>query len=201
MAPISISKLSLLIVLIAVTFSCVHTWKGVPRNVEKHEICDSQKEFPQMIQIPMFTSAWQVVYSCDYHHREPVAIAMSIFYLEWHMNFGDPGSRVWKSLNNVMIDWSPKSKSGNAYNITGDRVDGASFGGMALSPSFIWVKPHPNEIICESALIHELVHISIWAIKKTDGDPDHMGSKYTGWSIDHTALIQNVNDTLCALGI
>jgi len=201
MGSISIGKCSLLIGLITVTISCVHTWQGAPRNIEKYEVCDTQKEFPQMIQIPMFTSTWQVVYSCDYHHREPVAVALTIFYLEWHMNFGDPGNKVWNALNKVMIDWNPKTKKGNAYSITGEYLSSASYSGLTLTSSFVWVKPRHDEIICESSLIHELVHISIWAIKKTDGDPDHMGSKYTGWSVDHTALIQNVNDSLCGLGI
>ena len=117
------------------------------------------------------------------------------------MEFGDPSRKVWHSLNRVMIDWSPRKKSGSAYDITGTHLNDASYGGLALSPSYIWVKPHDQEIICESALIHELVHISIWALKGTDGDPDHMGPKYTGWTVDHSALIQRVNNTLCSLGI
>jgi hypothetical protein len=141
------------------------------------------------------------VYSCDQYRREPVAIAITMFYMEWHMTFGDTRHKVWDAVNNVMVDWSPEGRHGSAYDVTGKHLDDASYGGLALSQSYVWVKPHFGEIVCESALIHELVHISIWAIKGTDGDPDHMGNVYPGWTIEHSALIQRVNDELCALGI
>ena len=201
MRALPVKVLIFLAILTTVTVSCVYTWKGIPRNIEKREVCDPTNAFPQMIQIPIFTSTWQVVHSCDVYPSEPVAIAMTIFYLEWHRTFGDPNAKVWNALNKVMIDWSPLSKKGIAYDITGNRLNSASYGGLALSKSYVWVKPHPDEIICESALIHELVHISIWAIKGTDGDPDHMGNIYSGWTVDHSALIQRVNDSLCTLGI
>jgi hypothetical protein len=154
-----------------------------------------------MVQIPVYVGAWQTVYSCKWYPREKTAIAISMFYMEWNRTFGDPGNRVWRAMNRIYVDWSPQSRRGNAYNITGDRVDDASFGGLALTPSYIWVKPHVDELMCETALAHELVHISIWAVKGTDGDPDHMGSKYHGWTVDHSALIQRINDSLCSLGI
>ena len=187
--------------LITVMLSCAYTWQGNPRNIEPYEMCDPQASFPQMIQLPVLSKAWQVVYSCGLHRREPVAIAVSMFYMEWYMTFGDPHHKVWDAVNGIMIDWSPEARGGSAYDIGGKHLDTASYGGLALSQSYVWVKPHHGEIICESALIHELVHISIWAIKGTDGDPDHMGDVYSGWSVDHSALIQRMNDTLCALGI
>jgi len=45
------------------------------------------------------------------------------------------------------------------------------------------------------------VHIAIWSIKKTDGDPDHAGHKYWGWQVKHSILIQDVNQSLCELGL
>ena len=65
----------------------------------------------------------------------------------------------------------------------------------------IWVKVATNELICETSLVHELVHASIWALKGTDGDPDHLGSQHYGWTIEHQVLIQEVNEDLCRLGI
>jgi hypothetical protein len=157
--------------------------------------------FPQMLQIPVFTGTWQIVSSCSEYPQEPVAIALSIFYTEWTLNFGDHDGKVWKSLNNVLIDWTPRDKKGTAYDIAGKLMHDAHFSGVALSPSMIWVKPKPGKLVCETSLIHELVHVAIWNLKETDGDPDHLGKKYSGWTIDHSALIQNVNDSLCALGV
>ena len=187
--------------LVSLVLSCAYTWQAEPRKLENREVCDPMGPFPQMIQIPVFTQAWQIMHSCDQYPQEPTAIAMSMFYMEWHRVFGDPGGRVWRSLNKLMVDYDPNSKRGSAYDIAGQYLSEASYGGLALSPSYIWVKPHNDEIICESALVHELVHIAIWANKGTDGDPDHLGKSYSGWSVDHSALIQRVNDALCSLGI
>ena len=195
-----VKKILLTSFLVTAVISCAYTWQGQPRNIEARKMCDPMGPFPQMIQIPMYKKAWQVVHSCN-HPAEPTSIAMSIFYMEWRFAFGDSDGRVWDALNEVMIEWSIEKKRGVAYDISGKYIQEASYGGLALTPSYIWVKPHIGEIICESALIHELVHISIWALKGTDGDPDHMGPKYSGWSVDHSALIQRTNNALCSLGI
>ena len=194
-------KLFLTAVLVTFGFACTYTWTGSPRNIEPREVCDPAGTFPQMVKIPTTTGAWQVVYACDQYPREAVAIAISMFYMEWRLTFGDPEGKIWQALNGIMIDWNPKSKQGNAYDVTGIYIQGASYGGLALSSSYVWVKPNSNEIVCESSLVHELVHIAIWTLKGTDGDPDHMGKKYSGWSVDHSALIQRVNQDLCTLGI
>ena len=196
-----ISKIALVLAVVAVGFSCAYTWTGHPRNVNSNNTCDPWDEFPQMIRLPIFSKACQIVHSCDQYPGESTAIAISIFYMKWRMSFGDPQGKVWRALNRVMIDWSPELKRGNGYDTLGERHQGAAFGGLVLSPSYTWARPRQNEIICESALVHELVHISIWAVKGTDGDPDHMGSKYSGWTVNHSALIQKVNNALCELGI
>tara|TARA_A100000164_G_C21864377_1_gene751784 strand:- start:583 stop:1182 length:600 start_codon:yes stop_codon:yes gene_type:complete len=187
--------------LVSLVLSCAYTWHAEPRTIEGREVCDPMGPFPQMIKIPVFTKAWQIMYSCDRYPQEPTAIAMSMFYMEWSRTFGDPTGRVWRALNKLMVDYDPRPKGGSAYDIAGQYRSEASYGGLALTPSYIWVKPYDDYILCESSLVHELVHISIWAIKGTDGDPDHIGSKFSGWTVDHSALVQRVNDTLCSLGI
>ena len=89
----------------------------------------------------------------------------------------------------------------NAYDIGGKYASKASASGLALTPGMIWVKTKPGEPICETSLVHELVHIAIWSLKGTDADPDHLGPKYSGWTVDHSALIQRVNNQLCRLGV
>ena len=73
--------------------------------------------------------------------------------------------------------------------------------GITHTKSTVWVKKDNKTKICNSSLTHELVHASIWAIKETDADPDHLGDKYVGWTVDHSAMIDTIKAELCLLGI
>ena len=169
-------------------------------QVSQIEHCDPWDNSPQMVKLPVFSRAWQIVESCDRYPREAVSIAMVFFYMEWHRSFGDDGT-VWKSLDGLMIEWSDKKRTFSGFDSSGRRIKDATVSGTALTPGVIWVKSSEFAPICETSLVHELVHIAIWNIKGTDGDPDHLGKKYSGWTVDHSALIQRVNDQLCVLGI
>ena len=82
----------------------------------------------------------------------------------------------------------------------GDRFSDRKIAGLTRTPSWIWVHTEYGERICQTSFVHELVHVSLWAVHGT-GDPDHLGNKYQGWTIDHTAFIQEMNETLCVLGL
>ena len=177
-----------------------------PRSVpESHnrkiQECDNWKQGTQMIKLPVFSGSWQIVENCSEYSAEASAIAMVFFYKEWNLSFGDPTATVWEALNKLMIEWSYINRPVTAHDVSGRLIRGANASGIALTPSMIWVKPAEGRPICETSFVHELVHIAIWSIKITDGDPDHIGKIYSGWTIDHSALIQRVNDQLCSLGI
>lgn len=154
-----------------------------------------------MVKVPSLDNSWLLVSECDMYRREPVAIAMMLFYVEWLKQIGDPRKDVYNALNNLMIEFSDAEKRASAYDEAGYPILSASLSGVALSPGWIWVKSSHAQLLCESSLVHELVHIAIWSIKKTDGDPDHTGPKYWGWQVEHSILIQDVNQVLCELGI
>jgi hypothetical protein len=154
-----------------------------------------------MIEIPGFDSAWEMISDCELYPAERVSVAMMIFYMEWVERFGE-STQVKDSINTLLIEWSDDDRGGSAYAVDGRRITNASFVGLTTSPGFIWVKvSYPPERICETSLVHELTHASIWAIKGTDGDPDHLGDVYFGWSTKHSLMIQEVNELLCRLGI
>ena len=155
----------------------------------------------QMVKIPGFNQAWQVVEDCDEFPVEKVSVALVFFYFEWRKSFGDHDRIIERALDNIMIEWSSDDRFTSAYDVTGQYIEDASVVGLALTPSVIWVKIRDVKLICKTSLVHELVHIAIWAKKKTDADPDHLGPKFAGWSVDHSALIQKVNNQLCQLGI
>ncbi len=172
-----------------------------PSSVASSEKCKRSKSGLQMIKIPVFGQAWQIVEDCDKYPSEAVAIAMVFFYNDWVLNFGDRRGKIWLALNSLMVEWIDRKRLVTGHDMTGRVRHGAPASGVTLTKSMVWVKPAFEGPICETSFIHELVHVAIWSIKGTDGDPDHLGKKYSGWTVDHSALIQRVNDRLCALGI
>jgi hypothetical protein len=120
----------------------------------------------------------------------------------WLDYFTDPKDVVINNLNKILIHWSSEDKRGTGYDLDGIKYENAQYGGLTYSPGYVWVKTGPEDkLICDTSLIHELVHASIWAIKETDADPDHAGTKYSGWTDMHTTFIMNVNKALCILEI
>lgn len=155
-----------------------------------------------MIRVPMLSSTWQLVENCEKFNREKVGIATIVFYNFWRLRFRDHDQTVWHALNNLMIEWSAKDKSiSGAFSIDGKPIQNVRISGLARTKGWIWVHIDHDDKICNTSFAHELVHIAIWAEKKTDGDPDHLGKKYSGWTMDHNMLIQEVNTTLCGLGL
>ena len=193
------------IFIFTIAVSCIgSTWSPKKSSVRQNSQlgeCDPWKSGPQMIKLPVFSNAWQIVSECDRHEREAVTIAMIFFYKEWQHTFGDSSNSVWMALNTLLIEWSQLDKRATAHDMSEKLRYEAALAGAALTSGMIWVRPGHNVPVCETAFVHELVHIAIWSQKGTDGDPDHLGDKYTGWSVDHAALIQRVNDQLCSLSI
>jgi hypothetical protein len=154
-----------------------------------------------MVKVPSLANSWLLVSECDRYRREPVAIAMILFYVEWMTQIGDPRGEVYNALNSLMVEFSDDEKRASVYDDAGFPIPSVGLSGLALSPGWVWVKSTHNQLLCETSLVHELVHIAIWSIKKTDGDPDHAGHKYWGWQVKHSILIQDVNQSLCELGL
>ena len=196
-----LARLLAIAVLIAAGYSCVRALRDGLTKESPKRFCDPDGRFPQIVQVPVYSKAWQTVHDCDMYPVESTAIAMSVFYLEWRANFGDPDDLLWKSLNGLMVDYSPRERRGNAHDLNGRKIHDVSYGGLTLSSGYIWVKSYTDRPLCRTSLVHELTHVAFWTIRGTDGDPDHEGSKYIGWTADHSALINRVKDTLCTLDI
>lgn len=202
--PVYASKsinLFMIIIVAIVTSTCIHSWEGIPVNVPARMQCDPMGNFPQLVQLPLFRGASQTVETCGLHDRERTAIAMTLFYQEYQKKFGDPMGTISDALNRLMVEWSSKEKTiSGGYGMEGIRFNDRKIVGLTRTPSWVWVYTEYDERICQTSLVHELVHVSLWAVHGS-GDPDHLGKKYKGWTIDHTAFIQEMNETLCILGI
>jgi hypothetical protein len=164
-------------------------------------LCDPGKG-EQMVKIPGWRQAWQTVGDCDIANAAEVSVAMKVFYLYWLETFDDPFGDVRENLHSVMVMWGRESKSVHAgYSMDGTYKKNIKARGIAHSKGTIWVKRTEDMMLCETSLTHELMHISIWTLKGTNGDPDHLGGKYSGWTVDHSAMVDTVKAELCRLGI
>ena len=153
-----------------------------------------------MLFIPGYHEAVIIVEDCSLFRRQKVAIALQNFELAWSHHFGeDP--YVFRNLRNLAITFSSAKKMQMGYSADGSFTTNGLISGSTLSKETIWIYTPPSTMrICETSLIHELVHASLW-VRNGHGDPDHTGAKFFGWSYKHYALIDQVNRYLCVLGI
>ena len=161
--------------------------------------CDPEKNFPQMIMIPYFNQATQIVPNCNTYPVHEVAFSMFIFYHQWLEYFEDDNMAVRGMLEKVMIEWGTKKRfSKKGYYTNGKPFEDRKILGVVKSESMIWVWQGYDHKISESALFHELVHLAIRARYGEHGDPDHEGPKYRGWSAAHTRMIIETKQMLRA---
>jgi hypothetical protein len=161
--------------------------------------CDPSKEFPQLITIPYFEYASQLVPDCNTYPIHETAFALFIFYHQWLEYFEDNNMAVRGMLEKVMIQWGTKKRiSKKGYDINGELYENHKIIGVVEADSIIWVWQGYYHRMSESALIHELVHIAIRAQQGDHGDPDHEGSKYRGWTKAHTRMIIETRQMLRA---
>ena len=182
------------------------SWVARPLPETDYMRCDPFKEMPQMVKVPGYPSVWQVVNSCDEYPREKTAIALQIFRQTWKTVIGTT-TEVDAVYNDLLISWQgDSSETYSGFGHDGIYYTNISLKGVTLSESYVIIfqslgGPDRHTRVCESALVHELVHAVLWKINGEHGDPDHLGSKYPGWTVDHSMVIQETNKHLCVLGI
>lgn len=182
--------------------SCSLSWTARPDPLErfKHCVPSSGAEL-QMVFVPGYGEAAVVVEECASFRREKVSIAFQAFEAEWRKTFGS-AYKISKNLREMIVTFSFERKYSSGYDAFGNPIAHATIHGTTISKNAVWVYIEPTvDRICDTSLIHELVHASIWTLSGTHGDPDHSGRKYLGWTQEHNGLIQRVNDYLCELGI
>ena len=180
--------------------SCGSSWQAYPDDI-KYKMCDPYSGDPlQMLFIPGYGNSVVVVEDCDLFRRQKVAIALQAFEAEWIRFFGNEYS-VIKNLRDLVITFGSERKIQMGYTADGRFTENGIIEGMTISRESIWVYAPPGSMrICETSLVHELVHASLWA-RNGHGDPDHVGNKFQGWTYKHYQLIDRVNQHLCIIGI
>lgn len=163
--------------------------------------CDPGAPFPQMIFIPFFEEASQVLPNCDIYPKHKTAIALLIFYHKWVEFFGDRDYAVRGMLEKVMIRWGSEKKiSKRGYTLEGKLFENHKIIGRVEAESIIWVWQGYDQRISQSALFHELVHLALRA-KNGSPDADHEGMKYRGWSRAHSVMIIEAKQMLRAFNL
>ena len=159
--------------------------------------CDPTLDTPQRVRIPTYAHAWQTVEVCGHYDSDEVAWVMTLFYDEWVATFGDHDLKVLRALENLEMKWSTQSKSArNVYGLEGEFYEVADVHGLFdILSEDVWLYASIDMSISSTALIHELVHVALFAAFM-DADADHEGDKYPGWSKEHTALIHRLNKYL-----
>ena len=158
-------------------------------KIHKRSFCDPNKPFPQMIMIPFFRKATQIVPNCNLYEKHKTSLAMMVFYQQWAENIGDDNLSVRNMLEDVMIEWDINKKTvKKAYNLKGEKVTNVRVNGLARGGNYTWIWAGHFNKISETSLMHELIHLSLRA-KNGHGDADHEGNKHEGWTREHTALI------------
>jgi hypothetical protein len=171
------------------------------KKIYKKSTCDENKPFPQMVVLPFFNNATQVVPNCKTYPKHKTALAVIIFYHHWLKWFGDEDLVVKDALEEVMIEWGLEKKSlKSAFNLKGKKIKNPSIIGLTQSNTIIWVWQGYFHKISETSLMHELVHV-VLRVKNGHGDRDHEGDKYSGWTVEHSALIYEAKEMLRSFDI
>lgn len=169
------------------------------KRIHRKALCDPSKPFPQMIIIPYFNQATQIVPNCQTYPVHEVALAFFVFYHQWLEYFEDDNMAVRGMLEKVMIRWGTEKRAGvRGYDLNGKKITTTrNIIGLVEGKNMIWVWEGYNHKISESALIHELVHLALHA-RNGSGDSDHEGLKYRGWTKRHTNMIIEAKQMLRA---
>ena len=193
-----------LILLGTLLLTCTHQWTAIPQDVRSFEKCKSLNNGPQMQRVPGFKTAFIIIHDCSVMDVERVSIAMHVFLEKWREQFPNNiigNERVEEAFHSLSAEFSGSEKTANAYRMDGTYGQNLSVSGLTLTPGWVWVKTRPGDRICKTSFVHELVHVAIWNLKGTDGDPDHLGDKYSGWELEHNMVAQETNKILCKWGI
>jgi multimeric flavodoxin WrbA len=156
--------------------------------------------------IPGYRFSYQITDMCEYYYPSHTAVAMSVFYIEWVVNFGDPNGEVKDALDELFVEYNSRQRRlSRVYSMDGTYRPGPTvingLTGERGKYIFVWSGTMPGRL-WDTSLVHELVHVAIYARNNGEhGDPDHEGDKYKGWTEEHTDFIKSTNRALEDLDI
>ena len=104
------------------------------KKIYKSSVCDPEGTFPQMIIIPFFEKASQIVPNCQTYPKHKTALALFVFYSKWTEYFGDRDYAVRGMLQRVMIKWDvTKKTSKRGYKLNGEAFEDYIYNSVSMS--------------------------------------------------------------------
>ncbi len=141
-----IKKVISLLIIIIFAINCNNHNSTVFLNNEYRRIavtaqCDPRKDFPQLIILPYFEHASQLVPNCQTYPVHKTSLALFIFYHQWIEYFGDNDYAIRGLLQRVMIHWDTEKRSGiKGYDVDGEKFESSrKIIGLVETDSIIWV--------------------------------------------------------------
>jgi hypothetical protein len=155
-----------------------------------------------MLPIDGWGQAYQIVPDCRAPSTRSMDNVFHLFLDAWTANYGDLEKIVENNMKDTIVVWSRDRRYATGYRENGEFFENLEVVGLTSNKSFIWVSLKPSRgKICNSSLVHELVHASIWALNINHGDPDHLGPIYGGWDESHSKLINDLDKKICMMGL
>jgi hypothetical protein len=201
LAP-ALATISMCLLFMSAT-TCTPAWWASTRvtNFEKFHTCNPYMTGNQMIRLPILKNSWVKVPHCLLPEPKDISFSIVVFESEWTKTFGKSDALL-VALNSLFIEMDEEDKAVTGYTKSGVKFIDAKIVGLARTPTWIWIHATPTDRLCQTSLVHELVHIALWADSPAGhGDPDHEGEKYPGWSLEHSAFIDRVNKMLCTMDL
>lgn len=167
--------------------------------------CSGQKEVliePSIQHVLKLNKTVQIGFGDSFSIQE-TELAVFIFYHCWLQTFGDKNGTLLDALTNFTVIWVPDNwtiKNVTVFNEDGKKIqvgkNGVILSGITLNKTLIKVAIN-KQTISNTSFVHELVHIALWHTNpESQGDPDHQGTKYPGWTEKHSAFISMVNQLI-----
>ena len=157
--------------------------------------------------VPGYKDTHQKTDDCDYFYPSHTSLALHVFYVEWVNKFGDDDGVILKSLNELMIEYGTYQRAlSRIYSIDGTYRPGRTvINGLTSNHGkyiFVWIGKSVEPRLHKTSFVHELIHVAIFAQTFGEhGDPDHLGSKYKGWTHMHSKLIDDTNNILKSMDL
>lgn len=157
--------------------------------------------------VPGYKFTYQQTDDCDYFYPSHTALAIHVFYVEWVNKFGDNDGTLLSAINELVIEYGTYQRLiARVYGMNGNFRPGQTvINGLTGNKGkyvFVWIGKGPHPRLHKTSFVHELIHVAIYAGNFGEhGDPDHLGTKYKGWTQMHTKFIQDTNEVLQSMDL
>lgn len=144
-------------------------------------------------------NTYQVTTAGHFPHQETDEV-LNLFEDEWSNSFGSEDIAIW-AVNNLCVvwepyPWAPEPLFGPGLPPSQDGRPQLVAGELIAPPVLrVYIGGSENRSIAETSLPHEMTHLML-LYTTGNGDPDHEQDQFSGWTENHNALIERVQNRM-----